>query len=415
MTVVAVITSLFSYGQLMVNSPYSRFGLGELYKNESGISRSMGGISYGLRSTHFINSKNPASYTSVDTATFLIDVGYSGIFVFSETATANNWANYFNLDYLKASFPVTKWWRTSIGLSPFSTVSYNVKSVSEIDSIGTINTSYLGDGGINRFTFGNGFKLGKHLSVGVNSSYLFGNMNYSKLTEVPDNINIYNFRLTNTTSIRNLYFDFGAQYHNVFGKEKNNFLTVGGVFGNQQNLRATSSTFGETFLASSTGYEYIKDTIIDSENGTGEVIMPMFYGFGFNFQKSDKWSFGADYSAQNWADFKSFGKSDSLTNTKSINLGGSYRVGKVMLRAGARYYDSYLTLNGYNIQELGITFGTSIPLFIDQQTKTFPYLDLGAEVGTRGTTANGLIQQTYTRFFVGLSIKSSWFNRPKYY
>jgi hypothetical protein len=180
-------------------------------------------------------------------------------------------------------------------------------------------------------------------------------------------------------------------------------------------LNAYSTSFGQTFLSTSTGFQYIKDTIVDDNNGKGTITIPLYYGGGFNLQKSDKWSIGLDYAAQQWENYESFGKKDSLQNSMSINFGGSYRVGKVLFRAGGKYYNSYLKLNGQSIKELGMTFGLSIPLFIDQQTKTFPFLDLGTEIGTRGLTDNGLIKQNYAKFFLGLSIRSSWFNRPKYY
>lgn len=401
--------------QLRINSPYSRFGLGDLYKNESGISRSMGGISFGIQSPEFINSKNPASYSRVDSSTFLIDVGYSGYFNEISSSTAKTSSNYFNLDYLKAAFPILPWWRTSLSLTPYSQVGYSSTSTYEVDSVGKVNSTYLGDGGLNKFTLGNGFKIGRNFSIGVNTSFLFGNINYSKITEVPDNINVYNYRITNSMNVKSFLFDFGAQYNFVFGAQKDNILTLGAVFGHDQNLSATSMTFAETYISSSTGYEYIKDTIVNSQNGDGTINIPIFYGGGFNYQKSDKWSVGFDYTMQNWSAFSSFAANDTLKNAMAINFGGSYRIGKVVLRAGARYNDTYLMLKGNSITELGMTFGTSVPLFIDQSTKTFPVLDIGAEVGTRGTHSDGLIQQKYVRFFLGLSIRSNWFKRPKYY
>ena len=48
------------------NSPYTRYGYGQLSDQGSGNSKGMGGIAYGLRDGSQINFVNPASYTAVD-------------------------------------------------------------------------------------------------------------------------------------------------------------------------------------------------------------------------------------------------------------------------------------------------------------------------------------------------------------
>ena len=400
--------------QLRINSPYSRFGLGDLYQNENGISRSMGGLAYGLQSPFFINSKNPASYAAIDSASFVLDIGYSGSLLQTQTGLSSNNSNYFNLDYIKVAFPITSWWRASMNLSPYTSVGYNVLTTTHVDSVGDVEYSYLGDGGINKFSVGNAFRIGKKIAVGANTSFLFGNVNYRKISAIPSNINMYTFKLTNTIHIRQLYFDFGIQYTDTIGKKNNYYYTLGGVFSNKQSLNASSSTFAETYLGTESGFEYVKDTILNINNGSGEVVIPLFYGAGFQFHKMDKWSVGMDFTYQYWKDFSAFGRQDSFTNSMSFNIGGSYKIGRAYVRAGLRYYDSYLKLNGHQINEIGMTFGATIPLRIDKQAKTFPYIDFGAEVGRRGTTADGLIQQNYVKFFLGLTIRSGWFDKVKY-
>ena len=52
-------------------SPYSRYAYGLLHEPVMGQSVAMGGASYGLRSASYINPMNPASYSAIDTLTFL--------------------------------------------------------------------------------------------------------------------------------------------------------------------------------------------------------------------------------------------------------------------------------------------------------------------------------------------------------
>ena len=57
------------------NSPYTRYGFGQLSDQHFGNSKAMGGISYGLRNGLQINASNPASYSAVDSLTFIFDAG----------------------------------------------------------------------------------------------------------------------------------------------------------------------------------------------------------------------------------------------------------------------------------------------------------------------------------------------------
>lgn len=56
-------------------SPYSKFGYGTLGDNATSTQRQMGGTGYAMHSGRQINAMNPASYASVDSMTFLFDMG----------------------------------------------------------------------------------------------------------------------------------------------------------------------------------------------------------------------------------------------------------------------------------------------------------------------------------------------------
>ena len=59
------------------NSPYTRYGYGDLSDQSFGNSKAMGGIAFGLRDGAQINPLNPASYTAIDSLTFLFEGGVS--------------------------------------------------------------------------------------------------------------------------------------------------------------------------------------------------------------------------------------------------------------------------------------------------------------------------------------------------
>src|SRR6476659_1485203 len=63
-----LICSNIAYNQ--ENSPFSRYGLGDIYPQQSIASRGMGGLSSTFTSTQSINTVNPASYGSLGIVTY---------------------------------------------------------------------------------------------------------------------------------------------------------------------------------------------------------------------------------------------------------------------------------------------------------------------------------------------------------
>ena len=73
---------LFSLAGLsQVNSPYSRYGIGDLYGSRNAVSRGMGGLATAYRDIQSVNFVNPASYSNIGFVTF--DVGVEPNFVHS--------------------------------------------------------------------------------------------------------------------------------------------------------------------------------------------------------------------------------------------------------------------------------------------------------------------------------------------
>ena len=73
------------------NSPYSQYGLGQLSEQTSGFNRGMNGLGLGFREHNQVNYINPASYSSIDSLTFIFDAGLSGqVTNFSENGQKKN-------------------------------------------------------------------------------------------------------------------------------------------------------------------------------------------------------------------------------------------------------------------------------------------------------------------------------------
>ena len=107
------------------NSPYSRFGLGTLNEQSQGFNQGMGGVALGMRSSRFINMQNPASYSAIDSLSFLFDVGMSlqqGSF---KSGNSKISANNTSLNYVSAAFRIRKGLGMSLGFLPYTTIGYN--------------------------------------------------------------------------------------------------------------------------------------------------------------------------------------------------------------------------------------------------------------------------------------------------
>ena len=79
---------------------------------------------------------------------------------------------------------------------------------------------------------------------------------------------------------------------------------------------------------------------------------------------------------------------------------------RVVYRAGFRYENTGLVIKDKSIEDYGMNFGLGLPL-------GFSKIDLGFEVGVRGTQYNNLIRENYFNLSVGLSLSDKWFKKRK--
>ena len=106
--------------QSSTNSPYTRYGLGELSDRGFANNAAMGGVGYGLRYSGHINLTNPAAYSSVDSLSFMFDIGMSlKSSNYKENGISSNAKN-ASFDYLAIQFRLHKRLGMAIGYTPYS-------------------------------------------------------------------------------------------------------------------------------------------------------------------------------------------------------------------------------------------------------------------------------------------------------
>ena len=83
---------------------------------------------------------------------------------------------------------------------------------------------------------------------------------------------------------------------------------------------------------------------------------------------------------------------------------------RVSYRAGYRMTNSYISVNGEQLKNFGITFGLGLPL----NRYSGSTLGFSVELGKNGTTRNNLIEENYAIITLNLSLHDKWFYKRKF-
>ncbi len=407
--------------QRNTSSPYSRFGIGELNISGSDHSRAMGGLGLALRDNYQLNSLNPASYTAQDTMSFLFDFGMNIRRTLYKTSDLSRIATNSNIDHISIGFPITRWWKSSIGVSPYSFVGYNIKEIDYIPNVGSVDYNYQGSGGINKLHLGTAIELFHHLSLGVNFSYLFGAMEFEKSLSFPLENDYTVSAVKRRTVMNGFIYKFGLQYHETFAENYN--LTLGLIYDNRSNVGAerfitmTNKFPGQAALTSdSTTVNPL--FILQRDTVSGSIVMPQNIGMGMNFSYKQKVAFGFDYYRQNWSEASIFGKSQNFVNSSAMHMGLELTPDRDALRGywkrmhyrlGGYLEDSYLQVHGEQLKNSGISFGLGLPFSSNRSS-----FNLACNTGKRGTMDNNLIQEKYVFLSFSVTLHDFWFYKRRF-
>ena len=409
------------------NSPYSRYGYGVLSDHAIGASQGMGGISYGVRGLS-TNPNNPASYTSVDSLTFIFDLGISySTSRFNDGKSKQNDQN-GGLDYVTMQFPIAKKLGMSIGLLPFSTVGYNLGSAEEQNGL-NYQTNYEGSGGFSQVYFGLGYSPIKNLSIGANASYLFGNTNYSRSLYIL-NVTGANYEYwTNKLTLNGLKFDFGVQYE--LNIDKKNSLILGAVYSPKYSKTGRIERVRNIY--NSSGTVVSGDTAVFVKSSADAQIASK-YGFGFTWKHNNNIVVGADVTYQDWSKAKySKYMEDDLENSNRFNDTWGFRGGmeyaiapeernfikKMKFRGGFNFTNSYINVTTSDKQigkynEYGATLGLGIPIKSDGYGGRTSYININFEYKTLRPNLDNMVKENYFGVSLNVNINEMWFFKNKF-
>lgn len=397
------------------NSPYSQYGLGTLADQSQASARGMNGVGLAFRKGNAVNTLNPASYSAVDSLTFIFDAALSGqITNFKEGGRSLNAQN-ADFDYVVGTFRLMRGVGLSFGLTPYSSIGYNYSSTTYVDQqTGYIAETYSGSGGLRKVFVGAGWQLAKPLSVGVNVGYMWGD--YNRRVASTGSTVVNSLTKSYQSSVSSYSIDAGVQWTQPFGKDDQ--LTLGATVGIGHGLGAQADLV-LTNINSSTSV-----SVADTFSIADALSLPMSYGLGLGWTHGEKLFVGADVTLQKWGsvdypDYNSTARSyalrpDLLKDRWRVAIGTDYvpdamslsLLKRIHYRIGAGYATPYYKVNGQDgPREISLSAGLGIPLQNAWNNRSV--LNIGFQWAN--TSASGLIKENTLRFTVGLTFNERWF------
>lgn len=391
-----------------VTTPYSMYGYGILSDRATSMQRQMGSIGYAMNSGRQINAMNPASYASIDSLTFLFDIGADLSLLWQKEGNSKERSTGGGLDYITMQFPITKYLGGSIGLVPYSSVGY---SFGKDIAYGAMQNQ--GEGGINQAYIGFGGRYAG-LSVGFNLAYSFGNIRNDFFTNLQTSGQAL---VEHIMQIRDWDLQIGAQY--TVRVDRYNRATVGLTYTPKKSLHGnTWVTKQETTL------ESVPDTVAFSKmNGKYETPMSIGGGVSYEHNRASKWMVEADLTYQQWSKVKysslyEIGKPENVVfqgmnfnNRVRVALGGEYvpkvrgnYIQRMSYRAGVYVGKDYLNIQGNRLHEYGVTAGLG---FNTPEGRTM--VNLGFEWKRRAARPNTLITENMFNITLGINVNELWF------
>lgn len=403
---VFAILPMISYGQTSTASQYSMFGLGQVDWNGSGKSRLIGGTGIGLKSDGYLNNLNPASYSSIDSMSFIFEIGMQGSMTYYKSYDLEQRNSTSSFNYLGMGFLLTKWWKNSVGIKPFSHIGYDITVEDYIEgTTGTYHTYFEGEGDVSQIYWGNSISIIKNMSLGINASYLFGPIEQEERIVVPFTGDEQT--INRKKHVSGLYLDYGIQY--TIPRKKWDY-TLGMVYGPKKELESTYS-LSVINIDGTTSTETLEDVSTYS--------IPQKFGVGFStVNKNKTLSLSADYRFEEWSEIELNQVSVNLKNTHRYSFGFELTPERNMREAyfkrihymfGGYYTNSNMEYKGVELNEKGLTFGFGFPI-----KRNTSLINMGFELGERGSLENGLIKENYYNFNLSFTLKSMWFQKQQY-
>ncbi|WP_294311397.1 hypothetical protein [uncultured Chryseobacterium sp.] len=413
----------FLNAQNLSNSPYATYGIGDVKYDNTIETSSMGGISTAFISdfTSNFNFANPANNANFELTSIKLE--------------ATNENNYFKTDYnntkstkhstylsnISLAFPLSPKLKMGLSYQPYSSKSYNIlhEDKNENGEIIRFNR-FKGSGTLNTAQIALGYKVTDKLALGARANYYFGNL-YDLNELAQPNAELINGYETRN-SIHNFNFTLGASYQNLNTSTDRKF-TIGATttFGNTSNMTTdyVNSTY---FYADAAGNTKSNESIIEQKSTKSKNLLPLQASVGVGYGEENQWFVSLQGDYKKGESITYFGNTLDLQDSYRISAGGWYLpnynnfrsyFSRIVYRYGAFYEKGNLQIAGQNINKFGVSGGVLLP-FKNSSITRMSGLEIGLELGKRGTLKNNLINQNFINLKVGFNFADRWFRKTLY-
>lgn len=331
----------------------------------------------------------------------------------AETNTAKETYDNTTIEYISIGVPLGKKAAFGFGLIPFQSVGYELGTLTD-----EIYTNFKGEGSLNRAYFGLGYQLIKGLNIGGELRYNFGEEINSSSVVLADVQ--FGSNEVNETDFSGVSYNFGLHYNGNISEKY--IMQASATFSPESNITGDNNRILSTIVLTGPSAEVIVNTQ-DVDVPRTKFKLPSEISLGLGVGERLKWFAAAEYTLQGTSSTtnRSFAPaSATFTDAASYRIGGYFIPDynsisnywkRATYRAGLRYEETGLQLNGQDITEFGMSFGIGIPV---GQTSAFSNVNIGLEYGQRGTTSNGLVKEDFFSISLGLSLNDRWFQKRKY-
>ncbi|KFF00268.1 membrane protein [Chryseobacterium formosense] len=409
----------FLNAQSLSNSPYAVYGIGDVKYDNTIETSSMGGISTAFISdfSSNFNFGNPANNNNFELTSIKLE--------------ATNENNYFKTDYnntkstkhstylsnISIAFPISSKIKMGLLYQPYSSKSYEIIHTETLGDGNVYGNKFKGSGTLNTAQAAVSYKVNSNLSFGARANFYFGNL-YDLNEFTASNAELINGYETKN-SIKNFNFTLGSSYQSV--DRNDHKLTIGATatFGNTSNM--TTEYVNSTYYYSDVDVK-ANETIIEKRSTSSNNLLPLQASVGVGYGSENQWFVSGQIDYKKGESVSYFGNSFDFKDSYRISAGGWYLpnynnfrsyFSRIVYRYGAFYEKGNIELAGNSINKFGISAGVMLPFKTSSITR-MSGLEIGLELGKRGTLKDNLINQNFFNLKIGFNFADRWFRKNLY-
>jgi hypothetical protein len=416
LSILITLLTATSFGAIAQNnfSPYSQMGIGDIDQGFYNRTTGMGETGIAYRSNRYIINNNPASFSALTNQFFTMETSIRGTFISYAGQPVNvssTQSGDVTFRRLVMAIKAAKHWGTSIGLVPFATSNYewNVPYFLQGSNQQVANHYYTGHGSVNKAYWANSVEFFKHLSLGVEAGYIFGDINQKDILQNGSTGGTLT-STQNDTYLQNVYMTYGMQLYGHLGKHWD--YGLGGTYSQKSALLSSPNKLVLDNDSAILQNEQLPD---------GYLYLPNAFGAGLSLTHNQHYTWVADYRYSNWNGVQRLntypGQDYNIVSSERGSLGFEISKKKVFFnnrvelsyfQSGIFYSRDYLQINGKQIHDMGISAGFGV-----NSLKTPLAYSVVFTYGIKGTTQNDLIRENYANLTFVINYGTIWFTKGR--